>query len=34
MAFEVWLTAAAMYLVVTIALSLAVRWLERRYRRR
>jgi polar amino acid transport system permease protein len=34
MAFEVWLTAAAMYLVVTITLSLAVRWLERRYRRR
>jgi len=34
MAFEIWLTAAAMYLVVTIALSLAVRWLERRYRRR
>jgi polar amino acid transport system permease protein len=34
MAFEIWLTAAAMYLAVTIALSLAVRWLERRYRRR
>jgi polar amino acid transport system permease protein len=34
MAFEIWLTAAAMYLVVTMALSLAVRWLERRYRRR
>jgi polar amino acid transport system permease protein len=34
MPFEVWLTAAAMYLVVTISLSLAVRWLERRYRRR
>jgi polar amino acid transport system permease protein len=34
MAFEIWLTAAAMYLVVTITLSLAVRWLERRYRRR
>jgi polar amino acid transport system permease protein len=34
MAFEIWLTAAAMYLVVTITLSLAVRWLERDYRRR
>ena len=34
MPFEIWLTAAAMYLVVTISLSLAVRWLERRYRRR
>jgi len=34
MAFEIWLTAAAMYLVVTISLSLAVRWLERRYGRR
>ena len=34
MAFEIWLTAAAMYLVVTITLSLAVRWLEVRYRRR
>jgi len=34
MAFEIWLTAAAMYLVVTISLSLAVRWLERHYRRR
>ena len=34
MAFEIWLTAAAMYLAVTITLSLAVRWLERRYRRR
>jgi polar amino acid transport system permease protein len=33
MAFEIWLTAAAMYLAVTITLSLAVRWLERRYRR-
>ena len=32
-AFAIWLTAAAMYLVVTITLSLAVRWLERRYRR-
>jgi polar amino acid transport system permease protein len=34
MAFEIWLTAAAMYLAVTMTLSLAVRWLERRYRRR
>jgi polar amino acid transport system permease protein len=34
MAFEIWLTAAAMYLSVTMTLSLAVRWLERRYRRR
>jgi polar amino acid transport system permease protein len=34
MPFEIWLTAAAMYLVVTITLSLAVRWLERHYRRR
>jgi len=34
MAFEIWLTVAAMYLAVTITLSLAVRWLERRYRRR
>ena len=34
MPFEIWLTAAAMYLVVTVSLSLAVRWLERRYRRR
>jgi len=33
MSFEIWLTAAAMYLVVTISLSLVVRWLERRYRR-
>jgi polar amino acid transport system permease protein len=30
MAFEIRLTAAAMYLGVTIALSLAIRWLERR----
>ena len=34
MAFEIWLTAAVMYLAVTISLSLGVRWLERRYRRR
>ena len=34
MPFEIWLTAAAMYLVVTISLSLTVRWLERNYRRR
>ncbi len=34
MAFEIWLTAAAMYLVITITLSLFVAWLERRYRRR
>lgn len=33
MAFEIWLTTAAMYLVVTITLSLLVAWLERRYRR-
>lgn len=33
MAFEIWLTTAAMYLVVTISLSLLVAWLERRYRR-
>ena len=32
MAFEIWLTAAAMYLVVTITLSIGVAWLERRYR--
>ncbi|MES2977343.1 MAG: amino acid ABC transporter permease [Pseudomonadota bacterium] len=32
MAFEIWLTAAAMYLVITITLSLGVHWLERRYR--
>lgn len=34
MAFEIWLTTAAMYLVVTITLSLGVSALERRYRRR
>lgn len=34
MAFEIWLTAAAMYLVMTITLSLGVNWLERRYRAR
>ena len=31
MAFEIWLTTAAIYLVVTITLSLGVGWLERRY---
>jgi polar amino acid transport system permease protein len=30
MAFEIWLTTAALYLVMTIALSLVVAWLERR----
>jgi polar amino acid transport system permease protein len=34
MAFEIWLTAAAIYLVVTVTLSLGVAWLERRYRSR
>ncbi|MEO8858272.1 MAG: amino acid ABC transporter permease [Burkholderiaceae bacterium] len=34
MAFEIWLTAAAMYLVLTITLSLGVSWLERHYRAR
>lgn len=34
MAFEIWLTAAGMYLVVTIALSLVISALERRWRRR
>jgi len=33
MAFEIWLTTAAMYLVITVTLSLFVAWLERRYRR-
>lgn len=33
MAFEIWLTTAALYLVVTVTLSLFVAWLERRYRR-
>ena len=32
MAFEIWLTAAGIYLLVTITLSLCVGWLERRYR--
>lgn len=32
MAFEIWLTAAGMYLVMTVSLSLMVGWLERRYR--
>lgn len=32
MAFEIWLTTAAMYLVITVSLSLFVLWLERRYR--
>lgn len=32
MAFEIWLTAAALYLVMTITLTLCVSWLERRYR--
>ena len=32
MAFEIWLTAAALYLVITITLTLFVSWLERRYR--
>ena len=32
MAFEIWLTAAGMYLVMTVTLSLGVGWLERRYR--
>jgi len=31
LAFEIWLTCAAMYLVITIALSMVVAWLERRY---
>lgn len=33
MAFEIWLTTAALYLMVTVTLSLFVAWLERRYRR-
>ena len=33
MAFEIWLTTAALYLAVTVTLSLFVAWLERRYRR-
>jgi polar amino acid transport system permease protein len=32
MAFEIWLTAAGMYLVMTITLTLCVSWLEKRYR--
>lgn len=32
LAFEIWLTAAAMYLLVTLTLSLGVSLLERRYR--
>jgi polar amino acid transport system permease protein len=32
MAFEIWLVTAAIYLVVTITLSLGVAWLERRYK--
>lgn len=32
MAFEIWLTTAALYLLVTVTLSLGVGWLERRYR--
>ena len=34
MAFEIWLTVAGMYLVITITLSLGVLWLEKRYRYR
>ena len=33
MAFEIWLTTAAMYLVLTVTLSIGVAWLERRYQR-
>lgn len=33
MAFEIWLTTAALYLAITITLSLCVAWLERRLRR-
>ena len=32
MAFEIWLTTAAIYLVITVTLSVFVLWLERRYR--
>jgi polar amino acid transport system permease protein len=32
LAFEIWLTTAALYLAITIPLSLIVAWLERRYR--
>ena len=34
MAFEIWLTTAAIYLTVTITLSLGVAWLERRFKLR
>ena len=34
MAFEIWLTVAGMYLVITVSLSLGVLWLEKRYRHR
>jgi polar amino acid transport system permease protein len=34
LAFEIWLTVAAMYLVVTLTLSALVAWLERRVARR
>ena len=34
MAFEIWLTTAAIYLTVTITLSLGVAWLERRFKMR
>jgi Zn-dependent protease len=34
MAFEIWLTTAALYLCITVSLSLAVSALERRVRRR
>lgn len=33
MAFEIWLTTAAIYLAVTVTLSIGVAWLERRYQR-
>lgn len=33
MAFEIWLTTAAMYLMLTVTLSIGVAWLERRYQR-
>jgi polar amino acid transport system permease protein len=33
MAFEIWLTTAALYLCVTVCLSLAIHALERRLRR-
>ena len=32
MAFEIWLTTAALYLLVTVSLSLWVLWLEKRFR--